>query len=177
MSSMRVRIQPCVPFMKQISPNVYVGDDDDYEKVKDDKSWAFLRCCKFGPGGHKDTLGYTTQAAPEGKNQFWVKRGNLMALNLLDLDDPNFVPEEAIQQGLDFIRDNVDDKKVLVACNAGMSRGPTLGLMWLRTIGRMPYSFMQSEKHYAHLYRKFDPGLGIEQFARMHWASLLTGQV
>lgn len=163
--------------MKQISPNVYVGGDEDYEKVKNDKDWCYVRCCKFGDGGHKDLLGYNTQSSPEGPHKYWAKKGRVLALNLLDLDDPNYVPEEAIQQGLDFIRDNVDEKKVLVACNAGHSRGPTMGLMWLRTIGRMPYSFMQSEKHYANLYRKFDPSPGIEQFARMHWASLLTGQV
>jgi hypothetical protein len=163
--------------MKQISPNVFVGDDADYEKVKDSKDWSFVRCCKFGPGGHKDTLGYETQGAPDGKDKYWVRRGNRLALNLLDLDDPNFIDPEMIQKALDFIRDHVDHFKVLVACNAGMSRGPTMGLMWLRTIGRMPYGFMQSEKHYTNLYRKFDPSPGIEQFARMHWASLLTGKV
>jgi hypothetical protein len=175
---MLVRIQRGEPFMKQISPNVYVGDDADYEKVKDNKDWAFVRCCKFGPGGHKDILGYDTQASPEGKNKYWVRRSNILALNLLDLDDPNFVPTEAIQVALDFIRDNVDEKKVLIACNAGHSRGPTLGLMWLRTLGRMPYSFIHSSKIYRNeIYPNYDPSPGIEQFARMHWSSLLTGQV
>ena len=164
--------------MKQISPSVYVGDDSDYEKIKDDKSWVSVRCCKFGPGGHKDTLGYETQGAPDGKDKYWVRRSNRLALNLLDLDDPNFIPPEMIQQALDYIRDHVDDKKVLVACNSGHSRGPTVGLMWLRTLGRMPYGFMQSEKIYRNdIYPKFDPGTGIEQFARMRWASLSTGQV
>lgn len=82
--------------MKQISPNVFVGDDDDYEKVKDNKDWAVVRCAKFGPGGHKDVLGYDTQAAPEGKNKYWVRRSNLLALNLLDLDDPNFVDRKSV---------------------------------------------------------------------------------
>ncbi len=164
--------------MVQISPNVFVGSDSDYEKIKDDKDWVALRCAKFGPGSHKEILGYETQAAPEGPNKYWVKKGRVLALNLLDLDDPNFVPPEAIQKGLDFIRDNVDEKKVLVACNAGHSRGPTLGLMWLRTLGRMPYSFLHSSKIYRNdVYPKFDPSPGIEQFARSKWASLLTGQV
>jgi hypothetical protein len=164
--------------MKQISPNVFVGSDDDYEKQKDNKEFSFLRCCKFGLGGHKDTLGYDTQASPEGKNKYWVKKGNLLALNLLDLDDPNHVPVEAIQEGLDFIRDHLDEYKVLVACNSGHSRGPTMGLMWLRTIGRLPYSFMYSEKIYRNeIYPKFDPGIGIEQFARNHWSDLLSGRL
>jgi protein-tyrosine phosphatase len=177
MRPMLVRLGLWEPLMKQISPNVYVGSDEDYDKLKDDKSWAFVRCAKYGPGGHQQTLGYHTLAAPEGKNKFVARKGNLLALNLLDLDDPNFVPEEAIQQGLDFIRDHVDSQKVLIACNAGVSRGPTMGLMWLRTIGRMPYGFMQSERQYRNLYRDYDPSLGIEQFARSHWSSLVTGKV
>lgn len=163
--------------MVEISPNVFVGGDDDYEKVKVKSGWSCLRCAKFGSGGHKDILGYETQAAPEGKNQYWVKKGNLMALNLLDLHDPNFIDTEMIQKGLNFIKDHVDNFKVLIACNHGYSRGPTIGLMWLRTIGRMPYGFMQAEKHYRNIYPKYDPTLGIEQFARMHWPQLLNGVV
>lgn len=158
--------------MKEISPNVFVGGDEDYEKIKNDKSWVALRCAKYGPGGHQQTLEYHTLAAPEGENQYWVERIRLMSLNLLDLDDPDFVPVEAVQKGLDFIKDHVNDHKVLVACNSGISRGPTMGLMWLKTIGRMPYAFARAEMHYSAIYPKYSPGTGIRQFARMHWAAL-----
>jgi predicted protein tyrosine phosphatase len=96
-----------------------------------------------------------------------------MALNLLDLDDPHFIPEEAVFTGLNFINKRLTaGDKVLVHCNAGHSRGPTMGLMFLRTIGEMPSSFGTSEKIFRSLYPKYDPAMGMRTFARAHWAQL-----
>jgi hypothetical protein len=165
--------------MEEIYPNVYVGDDEDYTNREHLKRMSFLRCCKYGPGGHHQTLGYDTLAAPPGPEHFVVKRKNLMALNLLDLDDPNFIDDGMIQTGLDFINSELaKGQKVLIACNAGMSRGPTVGLMWLRSVGDMPHNFLQSERIYRTIYEKYDPSAGINQYARMHWAALgNTGKV
>lgn len=165
--------------MKQVFDNLYVGGDQDFDKLHLVKGWSFLRCCKFGPGSHKEILGYDTQAAPEGKNKFTVRKGNVLALNMLDLDDPNYVDPGMIQSGLDFIKQRLDaGDKVLIACNHGVSRGPTVALMFLRTLGDFPYGFMQSERIFRGIYHQYDPGIGINQFARQHWASLgTTGKV
>jgi len=164
--------------MKEVYKGLYIGDDESAERVKDRSGFSILRCCKFGPDGHKDLLGYDTQSAPEGKNKYWVRRGNILALNMLDLHDPNFVPDEMVQQGLDFIKDRLEaGDKVLVACNHGASRGPTMALMYLRTVGDFPYGFLQSERIFRGIYPKYDPGIGINQFARMHWANLGNGKV
>jgi hypothetical protein len=158
---------------------VFVGDDEDFENREDLKTFSFLRCCKYGPGGHQQTLDYHTLAAPEGREHFVVRRKNRTALNMLDLDDPHFVNDEMIQSGLDFINQELAKKqKVLIACNAGRSRGPTLGLMWLRSVGDMPHGFMQSEKIFRTICPKYDPAAGINQYARMKWSSLgTTGKV
>jgi hypothetical protein len=159
---------------QEIYNNVYVGNDETYDKLKDKANWSFLRPIKYGPGGHQDILKYTTLAAPDGKYKYWAVRGkNLMALNILDLDDPYFVPWDAIQKGLEFVNQRrLASDKVLIACNAGHSRGPTTGLMYLRSIGDMPWHFVKSEHIYRTLYPKFDPGQGMRQFARMHWNDL-----
>src|ERR1039458_10384189 len=79
---------------------VYVGDDLDYEKIAHREGWSALRCAKYGPGGHKEILGYTSPGAPKGPNYLWATKGkNLMALNLLDLTDPAMVPFSAIKHG------------------------------------------------------------------------------
>jgi hypothetical protein len=159
--------------VEQILPRLYVGDDDAYKRVAKHSGWSWLRCCKNGPGGHRDTLGYDTQGAPKGKDYLSVRRGNLMALNMIDLDDPAYFAEAMVQTGLDFINERWKaGDKVLVACNSGHSRGPTTMLMYLRSIGEMPHSFVRSEKIYRTLYRKYDPGQGIRQYARSHWGQL-----
>lgn len=160
--------------MHEIYDNVYVGGDEDYLKIAPKEKWSALRCCKFGPGGHKDVLKYTTNAAPAGKNYLWVYKGNNhLALNLLDLDDPNMIPFNAIEEGLKFVKKRLDiGDKVLIACNSGHSRGPTTGLMFLRAIGDLPYHFIKSEHIYKTLYPQYSPGMGIRQVARSHWTEL-----
>jgi hypothetical protein len=153
-------------------PVLFVGDDkDDPEAVK--RGFAILCCCKDGPVGHRSILHYHTLGAPKDANYYHVTRGKRMALNLLDLDDPHFIPEEAVFPGLNFINKHLKaGDKVLVHCNAGHSRGPTMGLMFLRTIAEMPSSFGTSEKIFRSLYPKYDPGTGMRTFARAHWTQL-----
>jgi hypothetical protein len=176
---MLVRIQPVVPFMQRIYQGVYVGDDTDYVRSQYREDFSFLRCCKYGPGGHQQTLDYHTPAAPEGDEHFVVKRERLMALNMLDLDDPNFVDPEMIKAGLDFVREQLlSEQKVLIACNQGVSRGPTMGLMFLKYIGDLPnISWLRSVYLYHHMYRGYDASQGIAQFARSHWSALGEGRI
>lgn len=161
--------------MEKLLPSLelYVGGDTDYEKITHRTGWSALRCAKYGLGGHQQTVGYHTLAAPPGPDRLWVRKGNLMALNLLDLDDPNFVDPDMMEKGLDFIAERLEaGDKVLVACNQGQSRGPTTALLFLRRIGEMPYSFVSAERVYRTLYPPYSPAQGIRQFARSKWAEI-----
>ncbi len=156
--------------MEQIIDRLWTGDNEGYERIRGKPGWSCLRCCKDGPGSHRELLGYHTMGAPKGVNYLWVRRGHVMALNLIDAGDPAFVSDAMIKHGLDFVaeRHKAGDK-VLIACNAGHSRGPTTTLLYLRTIGEMPHNFLRSEHIFKTLYRKYDPGTGMRQFARSHW--------
>ena len=118
-------------------------------------------------------LRYTTMGAPKGDNYYHATRGKRMVLNLLDVDNPDFIPEQVIFPALNWINKHLKaGDKVLVHCNAGHSRGPSIGLMFLRTIGEMPGGFLTSEKVFRALYPKYDPGIGMRTFARTHWQEL-----
>jgi hypothetical protein len=153
--------------------SVWIGDDNDYLKIATNPKWRSCRMCKFGPGGHKETLGYQTQAAPKGKNYLHVEKDNRVAINILDMDDPNMIPWECIKYAIDYAKANLDEGyNILIACNSGHSRGPTTGLLFLRSIGDLPYHFVKAEHVYKTLYPKYDPGMGMRQVARMHWYEL-----
>ena len=152
---------------------VYVGDDKDYEKIKDDKTFKSCRMCKYGAGGHKDTLDYKTRAAPKGKNYLAVEAPNRLAVNIVDFDDPNMIPFECITDALDYAKKQLDSGyNILFACNQGESRGPSTGLAFLRAISDMPHHFVKSENIYKTLYKKYNPDMGIRQVLRSHWAEL-----
>lgn len=153
--------------------SVWVGDDADYEKIKDKSDWKSARMAKYGPGGHQQTLGYHTLSAPKGKNYLSKVADNRIAINIIDMEDPGMIPFECITIALDYIKEQLEAGfNVLVACNSGHSRGPSTGLAFLRNIGEMPHNFHMSERIYHTLYSKYDPGQGIRQVLRSHWTEL-----
>ena len=157
--------------MEQVIDRLYVGDDNDYEKIKDNKSWKTCRCCKYGVGGHQDTLQYHTLAAPKGATYLSVERPNRIALNYIDAHDSNLIPPEMIVAGLRYIdKQLAAGYKVLVACNAGHSRGPTTALLYLRAVGDLTGNFHSSENKFRALYDKYDPGIGTRTFVQSHWS-------
>jgi hypothetical protein len=159
--------------MEEIIPRLFEGNDEAYEKTKGRAGWSYLRAAKYGPGGHKEILGYSTPGAPPGKNYLWVRRGNLLALNILDLDDPEMIPEELIFKGLEFIDERMQaGDKVLVACNSGHSRSASLVLIYLRTIGEMPYPVGKAMKLFKKFYPPYSPSHGMEFHTRHLWNTL-----
>jgi hypothetical protein len=156
--------------MTDILPDLYVGGDAAFEKVKDKDNWRTLRCCKYGPGGHQQSLGYTTLGAPKGPDYLVVVKKNRMALNFIDVADPHLIPVEMVMTGLKYVNSQLrSGHKVLIACNEGHSRGPTTGLLYLRATGELPGNFVHSERIYRTLYPEYSPGIGARQFAKQNW--------
>jgi hypothetical protein len=153
--------------MNQVYRDIYVGDDEDFEKVKGKEDWSIVRACKEGPGGHREAIGYHTQGAPKGPDYLFVKKKNLLSLNLIDVDNPDFIPDELIEEALKFIKDErAKDRKVLIACNAGVSRSPSIALLYLYVEGKLPRPYPQAVRMFRKLYPKYDPSAGIHIFTR-----------
>lgn len=158
--------------MEQIIKGLWLGSDDDVAEAKR-RGYARLCCCKEGPDSHRSMLGYTTLGAPKGPEYLSARRGDVMALNLIDVDNPDLIPDAVLDAGLRFIKEMQDKgKKILVHCNAGMSRGPTTTMMYLRAVGELPYGFVRAQKVFRTLYDKYDPGIAMEAHSRTRWEEL-----
>jgi hypothetical protein len=158
--------------MEEVYPKLWIGDDQDYVKMKDRAGWAFVRACKDGPGGHRQTVGYTTRGAPKGPNYYAAWTGNRIALNLVDNGDPSYIHDEAIDPALEFIGKYLGEGyNVLVACNQGHSRGPSVAMMYLGMIHDLPSNFREAFRVFKILYPKYDPEQGIKFYTKHKWAS------
>ena len=155
--------------MKKIIDRIYVGDEDDDAKAVE-RGFSILVSCKDCIGGHREILGYHTMSAPQGPNYLWVEKGKRMSLNCIDSADPNMIPWEMLQHGLEFaVTRYIAGDSILFHCRAGHSRGPTTALLFLRSIGEMPHPFQASERVFKTLYSLYDPGQGMRQTAKSHW--------
>jgi hypothetical protein len=155
-----------------IIKGLWLGDDEGVAEAKR-RGYARLACCKDGIDSHRSMLGYDTLGAPKGGEYLSARRGNVMALNLIDHPDPDMIPDAAIDAGLKFIKEMQDKgQKVFVHCNAGHSRSPSITLMFLRAIGEMPHSLPTSERMFKTIYREYDPGTGMRAHTRARWEKL-----
>ena len=162
------------PILEEIIPKLWVGDKEGYP-IAERRGYSILAACKDGSGDcHRAVLGYTSLGAPKDKNYYFYRSDEKhMALNLIDVEDPEMIPTEVIDAGLRFMKERYDaGDKVFSHCIAGHSRGPTMMLMFLRTIGEMGDSFLGAERKFRSLYPDYDPGNGTRIHARNRWASL-----
>jgi hypothetical protein len=155
--------------MEEIIKRLYLGSDDDVAKAKA-RGYARLAACKDGPDGHRAMLGYTTMGAPKGKDYFFARKGDWMALNLIDSEEPTMIPDEVIDAGLAFIKEQMDKgNKILVHCNAGASRSPSLVMLYLHSIGELSQGYNRALHIFQTIYPRYSPGHGMEYKVRTRW--------
>lgn len=158
--------------MIEVATGLWVGNQIDYEKhVKDQEGWAVVHACK--EPYHRQALGYNGRGAPKDHEEYhFARRGNRLALNLIDADDAAYIPEPVVEAGLSFIEINRGrGLSVLVHCNQGGSRAPTLALLYL---GRWhpEYRDMAPEiaiKQFREVYPQYEPAEGMRGYLDLHY--------
>lgn len=136
-------------------------------------NWFIIHAAK--EPWHRDALGYTGRGAPPNDPEYLVaKRPGELMLNLVDMPvlkeqytNPIF---EAAFEAID--RAFAEGKKVLVHCNEGKSRAPTIALLWLGSAALEDYhdkTFEQAVEKFRELYPEYEPGAGVEAYARARW--------
>ena len=157
--------------MEEIIRGLYLGSDDDVAEAKR-RGYARLCCCKNGIDSHRSMLEYEGRSAPDGKDYYFARRGDVMALNLIDVDDPDMIPDKVIDAGLKFIKEMQDKGRILlVHCNAGMSRSVGIMMLYLRSVGELSPPFNKARHFFKHLYHPADMGSGMEYRVRTRWNS------
>lgn len=105
----------------------------------------------------------------------WDGRRNL-TLNIVDAHDPRYfspvlfmlpfaVLDEAVRRG----------EEILLHCNVGHSRSPSILLAWLARAGDLPAeSAFEAREAFHEIYPEYDPGHGIWEFLRLNWKEVIN---
>lgn len=148
--------------MREVYPNLFVGDQDDYEKNKGKKGWVYVLAAK--DPYHREALGYTSLAAPKHDPEYLIaKRGERLILNLVDVPPEKsvFIPNEIINRAIIFIDSQINiGENVLIVCNRGESRGPSLAFAYLlkhTDLFKDVKTFAAAEKKFKKRYPKYNP--------------------
>ncbi|MGE4284869.1 MAG: phosphatase [Clostridia bacterium] len=162
--------------MKEVYPNLWVGDQECFKLVEHQPGWATVHACK--EPYHRRALGYSGKAAPKNNPEYLVAiRGSEMSLNMIDAHDPAYIPKSLVNTALAFISDNLDKGlKVLLHCNQGMSRSPGIALLFLARKGKFSgLSYDQAKVEFQKIYPNFFPAGGVDGFCRLNWEAYQEG--
>lgn len=127
--------------MIEVVTNIYMGNQTDFENLRYTSGWSFLHCCK--DPYHKELVGYNGNLSPIHPDYAYKIIRNRMALNLVDMDSysANYLQfnKDMFEKAFNFLDNQLKaGNKVLIHCNQGESRSPSLTMLYLARIGALP---------------------------------------
>lgn len=156
--------------MIEIVTNLFVGSQDDEAGVRGQNGWYVVHACK--EPYHRQALGYSGRGAPKEHPEYLVaSRDGRLILNLVDAANVAYIPAEIIDAAITAIHDNISSSKVLVHCNQGLSRSPSIGLLYLAKYTDR-FRSMGAEvamQEFRRTYPTYAPAGGMAEYVRLNW--------
>ncbi|WP_263385991.1 dual specificity protein phosphatase family protein [Granulicella arctica] len=159
--------------MIEVYPGLFVGCQQDFEDGSfASREWAVVHACK--EPHHRKALGYTGRAVDKSHPEYLIaRRGNRLILNLVDVADPRWIDDSIMNAAIQFIQENLQNvRSVLVHCNQGCSRAPSIAMLYLGTYtDQLPRdSFERALAVFKEKYPLFAPAGGVYGFLKNQWA-------
>ncbi len=156
--------------MIEIIPNLHVGPEQDEQRLRGQAGWFFIHACK--EPYHRQALGYTGRAATKTHPEYLIARRNgRLILNLVDVDDPAYISPQIVDAALDAIADNIQTAKILLHCNLGHSRSPSIALLYLlkHTDILARKDMVAAIAAFREIYPPYAPARGMAEYIRLNW--------
>ena len=157
--------------MIDVYSQLHVGSEADEHQVRGQADWFIIHACK--EPYHREALGYAGRAAANTHPEYLIaRRPGRLILNLVDAPSAEYIPVPVIDAALEAIHANLGERKVLVHCNQGASRSPTIALLYLarHTDRFRGLSADAATAAFAALYPPYNPARGMADFVRLNWA-------
>lgn len=146
---------------------------------------ADLTACRSGGDGvsvvhackspcHQHAVGYRGNLSSSHPNYLYLRRDSDLYLNIIDPPIPLF-PDTLFSVFMSFARENWDcGETVLIHCNKGESRAPSLALIFLaKGLGAISNDgYANARADFVKLYPTYMPGKGIEKYLTDSWTKL-----
>lgn len=154
--------------MKEVKDGLYVGAERNCRTARNDEDWAVVHACKHPC--HQNKCGNPSQGHP---NYLVYEDDTDLYLNMVDMDrkQKHEFMQPMVSETLDFVEDKIGSSKILIHCNKGQSRSPSLAMLYLakRTENISDESYRQASTEFNELYPRFNPGRGIHLYLQDYW--------
>ena len=153
--------------MIEISERLFIGSLVDCRVG--DEDWAVVHACKSPC--HQRAVGYHGSLPNTHPNYLVLKEADDLYLNIIDPAVPLFKPPLFISF-LEFAICQWElGKKVMIHCNQGESRAPSLAMLFLSKFKKeiSSESFDAAKQDFQPKYPQYQPGLGIQIYLSENW--------
>lgn len=161
-----------------ILERVFVGDAEGYREWQVMNrlhvgSWNRNPCATVHAARdpwHRELVGYTGRCSPTHPEYLWAQREMRLALNLVDASEARYFQPAIFQTALSFIDERLaEGYRILVHCNRGESRAPSLILLYHSTRFVHFPSFRDAARWLTLQYPQYQPGRGIQDHLETYW--------
>jgi hypothetical protein len=142
----------------EVKHNLFVSDIEGCKKGLN-KSDAIIHACRFPC--HQKLIGAVNNQHP---NYLFYETEKDLYLNIIDPEEPLFF-KETFNTALSFIERHIEKRKVIIHCNNGQSRSPTIAMLYM--FGNLPYR--EAQDKFSEIYPYYDPGYGIDWYMKLNW--------
>ena len=154
----------------EVMPNLAYGNEAACRHTSDG-SLAVVHACK--EPCHRQAVGYSQRSLPSSHpNYLALETEHHVYLNMIDPPQPLFMMP-SFEAFFAFVDRHIDERKVIVHCNQGESRAPSLALLYVaKRTEQLPND---SYAEAAQAFRKefpYNPGQGIQIWLEKHWGEL-----
>jgi len=156
--------------MQIIIDNLYIGNQYDFLP----EGWAVVNCGKSP--WHQQAVGYTKSLDSAHRNYLIHETEDALSLNLVDAPfefKPQYT-DPIFKKAFEFINANRKSRPVLVRCNQGLSRSPSIVLAYL---GKMLLTagdyYEEAREEFKDLYPDYAPGKGVEAYLKNGWDRII----
>jgi len=161
--------------MREVHKNLFCGNQLDAACVirrngEPLDGWAVVHAAK--EPFHREFVGYKTPGAPKDHPEYlYAERGNRLALNMVDAPTANYFSRELFDKALEYIDNKLKEGyKVLVHCNQGESRAPSVCLLYMVKRGVLKgLSWVDCLQDFLVVYPYYKPGEGILEFLQANF--------
>jgi len=157
--------------VKLLNTNLYIDAMTDPHLINY-QDWAVVHATQTV---HYKLFGWDRKANKPNKNHpnyIYYEKDNRLSLNWVDGDASlyDWSGPETFIKVLDFIDKWIQTKTVLIHCDQGQSRSPTLGMLYLAKRAKLiPYqSFELARTEFIKIYPHYSPS-GIADYVKNKW--------
>lgn len=159
--------------MKEVYKNLFVGDMNDCNNLDVIDSSVIVHACKTC---HREGVGYEVNLKSDHPNYLIKEQEFDLYLNMVDMERELMAKftNPIMKAAFIFIDKHLKaDRKVLVHCDKGGSRGPSVAMLYLACRNKQT-SYLTTVEYFKELYPEYNPGTGIELYMKKNFTDIMN---